>query len=375
MLKIQKLALLAMVFILINIGIFFKVGSQIGGDSGRYLEGAQNLLSGLPLTGKQPSYRGYIFLLAALSKLGFGTTGVIVVQIIASALSLICLFKLGEKLSGEKAGWTALGLVGLNPEIQRWNFFILTDSLYISMSVICCWLVSSTCGALNPARKKLILGLGVMFMLWNAFLRPNGWVFLSVFSVFGFLSSVKTTKYRLLIGSIIGVVFLLLATRISAFHQGIQNEDPGKALKTGLILWGYPQWSLSMPPESALTIEWPSVFVYVIQHPLATARLVISRVVLELIHVRPFYSTRHNIAVILFLIPVYLSALRGFLVVRKINLARLMALIILGQCLVVAVTFADWDGRFLLYVFPFISVFSGVGCFKKSVGGLLTYDQ
>lgn len=36
------------------------------GDSGRYTAGADALLAGKPLTGKQPSYSGYIVLLALI---------------------------------------------------------------------------------------------------------------------------------------------------------------------------------------------------------------------------------------------------------------------------------------------------------------------
>ena len=52
---------------------------------------------------------------------------------------------------------------------------------------------------------------------------------------------------------------------------------------------------------------------------------------------------------------------RGFARTRRHALTSLLAAVIAGHLLTVALTFADWDGRFLLYVLPAIGVLAARG--------------
>ena len=85
------------------------------------------------------------------------------------------------------------------------------------------------------------------------------------------------------------------------------------------------------------------------------------RVAAEFGHVRPFYSKLHRIALLLFLPAIYASAAYGFCQLRNEPLVLLVIAIVLYHILIIATFFADWDGRFLLYIFPLIGVLSGSG--------------
>jgi hypothetical protein len=90
-------------------------------------------------------------------------------------------------------------------------------------------------------------------------------------------------------------------------------------------------------------------------------KLAALRVAAEFGHVRPFYSTLHNIAILLFLPPIYGFALYGFYQRRNEPLALLIIAIVLYHTLIIAAFFADWDCRFLLHFFPLIGVLSSSG--------------
>ena len=97
---------------------------------------------------------------------------------------------------------------------------------------------------------------------------------------------------------------------------------------------------------------------YVLRHPLETVHLAITRVATELIRARPFYPTLPNGILLAYLLPLYIFALLSFIRLRDKPLAYLLGAVVSGHLLIVAVTFADWSGRFLVYILPLIFVFS-----------------
>ena len=94
---------------------------------------------------------------------------------------------------------------------------------------------------------------------------------------------------------------------------------------------------------------------------MSTLKLTGLRVAAEFGHVRPFYSKLHNTALLLFLPTIYASAVYGFYKLRTEPLVLLVIAIVLYHTLIIAAFFADWDGRFLLYIFPLIGVLSSSG--------------
>ena len=65
-----------------------------------------------------------------------------------------------------------------------------------------------------------------------------------------------------------------------------------------------------------------------------------------------------------------LLALAGGYSARRKPLAQLAIAVILAHLLVVALTFADWDGRWLLYVLPLIGLLAAVGVSGLGVSSL-----
>ena len=85
------------------------------------------------------------------------------------------------------------------------------------------------------------------------------------------------------------------------------------------------------------------------------------RVYMEVIHVRWLYSARHNAAIVAVLAIIYPLALVGAIRLRDRPLVRLMLTVVAAHLLLVALTFYDVDGRYLLFVFPLIGVLAACG--------------
>ena len=107
-------------------------GVRTGGDSGMYLDGANALLNGQPLTGRQPSYLGYITVVAGLQAAGAGLAGIVITQLAAATVAALAVYRIAVELGGRLPGAIAVLLFALDVDTNRWHAFVLSDSLFLS---------------------------------------------------------------------------------------------------------------------------------------------------------------------------------------------------------------------------------------------------
>lgn len=343
-----------LVSVLIDLTVLGWLGIRHGADTTRYLDGAANLLAGRPFQEKQASYIGYIAAVAISAFLGVGTAGVVGLQIAVAALAALALYDLGRQLSGRLAGLLASGALILNVEIAWWHTYVLTDSLYISLVVLSTWFIHRAVD-----RGRWWYGAAAVLVFGAALLRPNGWILVPVGGVYGVFRTRESRWLRWGAATVAVLAFLAGAAFIGPFRRAIQAENPGLELQRGTVIEGYDGWRLPMPIEPSDFREgWVGSLGYAVRHPWSSARLAVCRIAAELLHARPMYSARHNVVVVLVVLALYPFAVFGCLRLRRAPLARLLGMVIASHLLIVALTFADWDGRFLLYVFPLISLFA-----------------
>ncbi len=340
--------------LLINFAILANGGALFGGDSLRYVDGADRVFHHVGLVGEQRSYSGYIFFLVFLRYLHLNSIGVAIVQICVAAVAGLALYDLGKHLAGRMAGLLAAVLFLLNPDIFRWNLFVLTDALYIDFIILACWAIWKASG--SSLWKK---ALCIMVVLFASSIRPNGWP-LPLVAVSYWISlqlKVRLTKLALIAALFISFGYGL--SRAHFFAPGIENESPLRALQNKVIVWGYPhRFEGARDSRSG---DWRKLALGVVRNPVSTMKLAGLRVAAEFAHVRPFYSRLHNVALLLFLPAIYASAAYGFCRLRNEPLTLLIIAIVLYHTFIIAIFFADWDGRFLLYFFPLIGVLASSG--------------
>ena len=325
-----------------------------GGDSLRYVDGADRVFHHVGLVGNQRSYSGYIFFLVFLRYLHLSSIGVAIVQICVAAVAGLALYDLAKHLAGRMAGLLAAVLFLLNPDIFRWNLFVLTDALYIDFVILACWAIWKASGSSLWAKA-----LCIVVILFAGSIRPNGWPLPLIALSYWILLQRKNRLPKLVLIVALFISFAYSFSRVQFVVSGIENASPLRALNDKVIVWGYPHPFEGAPDSKS--VDWTELGLRVVRNPLSIMKLAALRVAAEFAHVRPFYSRLHNVALLLFLPAIYASAAYGFCRLRNEPLVLLMIAIVFYHALIIAVFFADWDGRFLLYFFPLIGVLASSG--------------
>jgi hypothetical protein len=345
---------LAGVFVALNLA-FLAPGPRVVGDAVMYVTSADKLVRGEPLPEFAWTRAGYVALVAVCRQAGLGLWGVVVVQLVAAVAAAVALRDLGARLGGAWAGVLAPGVTLANPDIVRWHSHVLTESLYTSAVVLAVWSVLS-------AVERGRYGLAVLSVAAAATLRPNGWLLAVIAPCYWIAVGVPDWRARLAGLVAVPAVFVAAAFVVFTARPGLLTDAPDVMFRRGEVVWGYPPWRLAMPedPEPRAS-GLPGAAEYALLHPLACARLATVRVLAELAHVRPFYSWWHNAAILVTLLPLDGLALVGAIATLQRPAARLLLAVIAAHLAVQAVSFADWDGRFLLYFLPLIGVFAARG--------------
>jgi len=104
-------------------------GYLLGGDSKRYIIGSEKILN-LELPSRK-SYIGYMIYIAIFKYFKLNLSHIVISQIFLSFLSSICIYKISSKLSSRIGGIFCLSLYLFYLPIQVWNYYILTETLFI----------------------------------------------------------------------------------------------------------------------------------------------------------------------------------------------------------------------------------------------------
>ncbi len=346
----RDLALLALAWAVAMAGCYLVLGVRLGGDSGRYLEGAKALLAGQALAGKQLHFLGYQALVALGLRAGGGPAGVVAIQCLLSLLAAWCLWRAGTRIFSPLAGWLAALLYLAYPDVQAWNFYVLTDGpfaslLAISLSLgllagrgeIWCWL------ALVPALAGLAL------------LRPEGVLFFLPLAIY--LAARDRWGAALLIFLAGAALFVGLGGRDAAAQEDLLGH-----WQRGTVIWGaamdWPSPRLAAGAAGGLAaFLWQALT----RDPLWLLDLLARRWFWFLAHLRPYYSLAHNLlagaASLLWLVLGLGAVLRAGRGREK----ALLWLTVLAQMALVGLTWADHDGRFLTRVTPALILLAAAG--------------
>ena len=352
--------------VVVNVAIAAAVGIQEGFDTRVFRSGAAHMLAGEPLQGKEPSYRGYSALLAVCRTAGIGERGAIAFQFAVAALATLALFALGRSLGGVTAGVLAAAFFVVDIDVARWHVYLLTDSLYMSLVVLTTWSVhrASSGSWLSFAGAAAIVACA-------AILRPNGWLLLPIALIYWIVRTSAKPPLKLAASVAVLLSFAGALAFGGTSRVAFQSERPDESLRQGVLISNFDGWRLAMPADAASGEPGVGrVVSYILRHPWATTKLAAARVGIELAHARPFYSTAHNVVVLGMLALIYPLVVLGFARHADQPLMWLMAAIVISDFLVVAATFADWDGRFLLHTFPLMAVCAASGATGHRTSGM-----
>jgi hypothetical protein len=135
----------------------------------------------------------------------------------------------------------------------------------------------------------------------------------------------------------------------------------------GNIIAAHPESNLKMPgalPASLATVKNPlaRILFFIADKPGYFLKLGGMKLWYLFLHVRPYYSDLHNYIFVLTLVPSYMLAAWGFMSRTDHSADKwLLVSIFMFHSMIVVLTNADWDGRYLLVLLPIVFIFSARG--------------
>ena len=356
------LTLVYSVWIISIIIFFFLSGVKYGGDTLTYLERAQDILKGDFSSIGYKSGFGLILLLSPLVYFAIPLEFFVFFQIALTALAAGCLYKISFKFFNKQSAIICLVLFLFYFPLFFFNFYILTETLFINTIIISCYLFVYF--------KRNYIPLIILLILFLISIRPNGIIFLFsiLFCILLFLYSYKKYLY-LSIFSLFTLILIYPIIDIS--NNFIQDLTLIDSISSKGIIWGYSFQDGAKCSTSCLSIEWANdnfenniigIFKFISNNFIDYFKIFLLKIFWLLLRARPYYSDLHNLYIIFYDIILYSSFIYGFIKRPKNNFSiNVMLFFILFSIILAGLTFADWDGRFSLYFLPLVMVFSSYG--------------
>jgi len=275
---------------------------------------------------------------------------VVIIQCCLALAGALGLYSLGKVIFSPVAGMAAAATFLIHPFIQRWNFYLLTESLATNALI-----VVTALAALGKEKKWRIWALLPAAVIL-ALTRPETLFFLLPVSVYFWEGRVSWPTG--------------LAVLFFFFGIGLWYVRPGAAEGFGIIqqwtkgtyIWGYPGIG---PPKMGWLDHQPMslgghFWTWLVHDPWWVTKVIFLKLFYFFIPIRPFFSSRHNLAAVALTLPVFGLAALGTIGGKKREVLFIWAMVLV-QGVLVTVTWSDWDNRWLDRVTPLLILLAGGG--------------
>tara|TARA_A100001015_G_scaffold273442_1_gene328915 strand:+ start:1583 stop:2794 length:1212 start_codon:yes stop_codon:yes gene_type:complete len=340
-------------------------GVKLGNDSYFYLKEVANIIDGKTSIIDYKSKFGYLLFLLPFVYFKIPLIFIVYTQIFLTGFAAWCLYRISTKYFCKLSGIICLALFLFYFPLQIRNFYILTEMLFIDISIIIIYFLSYF--------KRAYLPLIILLIIVLISIRPNGILFFFSILISLFIFLYRNKKY-LYFSVYLVISISLLFPIINLLNSYLVDLDLIKSLNTRGIIWGWSFKHNQICENNGipcLEIEFINnnyqnnlfdilKFIYI--NFFEFSKIFFLKVFWLLARVRPFYSDLHNYYIIFFNLILYTAAIYGLLKKPKNNFSInvILFFIFFSICLV-GLTFADWSGRFSLNFFPLIMIFSSYG--------------
>ncbi len=341
----------------------------------RYIPYAQDVAQGLNYDlGQDIRYAGYTSVIAGFLKAGLPYGYVVGLQVFLSLAALLLVQRLVAVITNSwLCSLIAALLVATSQDIQQWNFYVLTESIFTSTWVFCT-------AMLVLCRNRTAWVLGIPLWLFVCLVRPNGIFIIVAAAVYLFAIRFQTSsavqRRKMLLGvGITAILFFLLLNQLLGPFTLVETYARGE------IIYGTAYSNLTPPGSSMYRIEPPStlqmppttasalgkLFLFFWHNPVFFLKLALVKGAVFIAFAKPYFSSAHNLFIFLTVYPCYLLSTQAFK--NKRSRAVVVALFSLVglQTLMVMFTVEDWDCRFMAPILPFIFMLGAIGL-KQTVG-------
>ena len=344
---------------LIPVSVNFKQGYILGNDSTRYIRGANEIMNLEMPNGKVKGYMGYVFLIVIFKYFNLDLNFVVLFQIFITFLSSLCIYQISKKFFTPWVSVLILSLYLFYLPLQMWNFYILTETIFICTSIFLIYFFVFF--------KKKFIPLLFFLILYYVSLKPHGFILIPSLISSALVWLYINKNFKLFYFLIIFCVFLFFPILL-LLNFYLENEKIVSSIVNRGIIWGYDNENnaLKIDINSETGNKFSSLLILIKNNFFTFSLAFFKKIWFFYLRVRPYYSDFHNIYIIIFNLIYLPSAFYGFFKFKhKNNIGIiLMYSLTIFYTLSVGLTWADWDGRFSLYILPMVLIFAGAG-YKK----------
>lgn len=314
-------------------------------EAEKYIGAAADLLRGdsHDLLHRYPGYGMYVLFLVPFTLLG-DVRLAIVAQVMLGLWASWALRTLVLRLTGSKA-WAQLGgaLLLLSYVVQSWTLTLFSEPFISALGIV---LIER---ATRPGERVPWLAIALMPVV--LFARPIGILFVAPVAAYLLL------RHRTLPGWVLPVGAIALF--ILQLFIPMDRETVIVPIVQGEVVYGFPQWPGAAEKFDGRTIAAAQLEL-IHQHGIWVATKLAVQKALTFFHLtRPFFSTAHNVALVLHY-PVYLFAAIGLFKPRGAEQNIALSVLALHVA-VFALTYLEWHGRFMAPVWPLLLMLAMVG--------------
>lgn len=358
---------LALLWLLVQAVLLGRYGVHTELEAEKYTHGAAVFAA----TGAFPApkyifYSTMILLIALFNKTGLGYLGVVLFQIAFNGLATLLLYRLARGVTGLRAvaRLTTLLFILFFP-LQLWNVYLYTESVFISLTLLYSYLVYR-----YPPRNfpQFLIHLPALALL--CLTRPFGLLFVLPFLLYAIFLARKGFRIFLISATLAGAAVCLYLVNYA--FMGGEDMDVMKPFKEEhtICFLAHPN-----PARLNLANGGSAVYqlgYYLLHNPLHFLQLCGRRLYAFFSLVRPYYSTGHNLYLLLAIVPVY-----GFLLVALFRSGRVLRhpwfrfILLTVAFYALAVTFQcdDYHNRFIMPLAAFLFLLAARGfyfCFPPA---------
>jgi 4-amino-4-deoxy-L-arabinose transferase-like glycosyltransferase len=310
-------------------------------DSAYYLEPAElSEILQLPWT-----RWGYPLLIALTRSVVEPAVGAVLLNGVAILLASVLLFRVVDDVAGRVAAIAAVSVLSVNPMTAQWVRVVLTESLFYALVVIVASLGIRLLSAAPRGVDVLALTSATILALIS---RPNGLLLAGSAATFLALASYSGRRRMALVVATWITVLVVLPLTYAATGPPAEGSVT-QQLYDGVVVegTGHVRVVITMPrPRDPQDESLRAGAAYAVEHPLATARLGVTRLLVETVQVRRHYPIAANLGFGTAIMMLLAAGMIGWRDRRAGPARKIFLGIALPMMALTAATFAVPEGRY-----------------------------
>lgn len=357
----------SVIYFLAGFFILYHYGIQLGGEAEKYIDNAHRILNGHELRNGVFGifYFVYSLLVAVFIGLKLNLAGVVIVQLLLSWLAAIALYRITwYAFENRNIAFIAFIAYLFCYPIQKWNFYLFSESLHTSMLVFGIYFSQRF---LHDARTRNGLLFGAV-MLLILFSRPVGVIFLLSSMLAKMVWAFSASRKRIALLLAMGVFGIF----IGAFYSPLGSFINPDSIKRMEVICQVPEANAGIP-YTEFNRGGISETYRVIRDEVGWGPFLnngFRKLGFFYGMYRPYFSLTGNTLLLLHLV-IYPFALIGlFWRSSKTfrNIKWLSVFYLLITSLAIFFTCDDWANRFISPAFPFILILATGGLMQVLKG-------